>query len=160
MSPTASVIDPDKPWFHGSPFALTELRPGSTITRDRALAKAFSHRPSLEQDTREGDAGALRHNGRQEGWLYLVDDVVRDGDVVPVPGSTMGAGQESLTTRPLRVVAIERTTVSADELLSAEEEHALRMKLQEPRRRDRRGSGDQATGDGRHRRRLPEHERT
>lgn len=134
MRAPASAIAPDKPWFHGSPLALTELRPGSTITQDRALAKAFSHKPSLVQDTREGGAGALTHNGRQEGWLYRVDEVVRDGDVTPVPGSTMGDGQEWLTTRPLRIVVIERTTIGADELLSAEEECALRMKLQELRR--------------------------
>jgi len=124
-----SEFDSRTPWFHGSPLELTVLRPGSTITRDRALAKAFSHKPTLLQDTREGGTGSLTHDGRLDGWLYVVDEPVREADVSPVPGSTMGDGQEWLTARPLRVVAIERTTVSTDELLSAEEERALRMKV-------------------------------
>ncbi|HSH78253.1 MAG TPA: hypothetical protein VLA19_06945 [Herpetosiphonaceae bacterium] len=53
-------------WFHGSPCELVELREGSTITRDRALARVFSHKPTLVVD----DDGTLSHNGRREGFLY------------------------------------------------------------------------------------------
>ena len=34
-------------WYHGSPEDLTELATGSTITPNRALARAFSHKPTL-----------------------------------------------------------------------------------------------------------------
>ena len=34
-------------WYHGSQQELTKLRVGSSITQNRNVAKAFSHRPSL-----------------------------------------------------------------------------------------------------------------
>lgn len=116
------------PWYHGSPHELTELHPGSTITRDRALAKAFSHKPSLVSDGRAEPGGALRHDGRVHGWLYVVAEPVRAADVVPVSGSTMAAGQEWHARRTLRVTMIERTAADPSELLSPEEVEALRRR--------------------------------
>jgi hypothetical protein len=132
--PAAPLMDaaldvaPAKPWFHGSPYELVELRPKSTVTQDRDLAKVFSHRPSLVSDSRDG-GGRLTHNGRREGWLYVVDEPVREADIAPVPGSTM-PGKEWHITRPLRVRLIERTTVLPDELMSRQTEDALRRRLE------------------------------
>lgn len=113
-------------WFHGSPSRLTEIRPGSTITRDRTLALVFSHRPTLVSDERN-EGGLLRHNGRHDGWLHVLADSIGKEDITPVPGSTLGAGQEFLVTRSVRVTAIERTMAGLAELLSADEEVVLRQ---------------------------------
>ena len=124
---THLTLDPDgsAPWFHGSPYELVELREGSTITQDRALARVFSHQPTLVVD----DNGTLSHNGRREGFLYRIADSVRRGDLRPVPGSTMAPGKEWLIARPLRVVIVERTAPIPEEQLSAEEEAALRRRI-------------------------------
>lgn len=48
-------------WYHGSNKKFSLLREGSTITPNRALAEAFSHKPpilSCEAD------GTLLHNGK------------------------------------------------------------------------------------------------
>ena len=33
-------------WYHGSPYELTTIRKGSTITPNIDLARVFSHKPS------------------------------------------------------------------------------------------------------------------
>lgn len=111
-------------WFHGSPYELTELQIGSTITPDPMLARVFSHKPSLVSDAR-AEGRALKHNGRLPGWLYVVDEPVGPEDIVLVPGSTIGPDKERRTTRVLRVRKIERTELAAEGLLSGDEEHAL-----------------------------------
>ncbi|MGH2557783.1 MAG: hypothetical protein ACRDJH_01865 [Thermomicrobiales bacterium] len=119
--------DPDMnkstPWFHGSPYRLTELKAGSTITQDRALARVFSHKPTLVSID---DNGELQHNGRLPGVLHRLAEQVQTGDLVPVPGSTMAPGKEWLITRPIRVIALEETSPMPGELLSADEEADLR----------------------------------
>ncbi|HZU13761.1 MAG TPA: hypothetical protein VFB58_13050 [Chloroflexota bacterium] len=96
-------------WYHGSPERLTVLLPGSTISQDRELAEAFAHRPTIVSDSRQ-EGGPLEHNGTTPGFLYRVDEWVDDGDVQPVPESTM-PGNEWLTTRPLRVTCIRELPV-------------------------------------------------
>ena len=40
--------DADNPlWFHGSPRQLTTLATGSAMTRNKRLAEAFSHKPTI-----------------------------------------------------------------------------------------------------------------
>ena len=34
-------------WYHGSPLVLEVLATDSTITRNRDLARVFSHRPTI-----------------------------------------------------------------------------------------------------------------
>jgi hypothetical protein len=137
MTRRPSAAERARAWFHGSPHQLAELHPGSTITQDRALAEAFSHKPSLVSDARHEPGGALRHDGRQPGWLYAIDEPVGEQDVAPVPGSTIGSGAEWLTTRPLRLRRIGRIRVTPAELLTKEDAAA-------PRRRSR------AAGPGQH----------
>ena len=65
----------DSVWYHGSPLHLTELAAGSTVTRWKALAEAFSHKPPmLEYDHVNGP---IRHNGKQEGFLYFIDEPLK-----------------------------------------------------------------------------------
>lgn len=124
-------FDAAAPWFHGSPYELTELRAGGTITQDRALARVFSHKPSLVS---ADDEGRIRHNGRRAGLLYLIAEPVRRDDVTPVPGSTLAPGQEWLSARPLRLAPIERPAPAPAELLSPGEEAAPRRQLERARR--------------------------
>ncbi|MCJ7737233.1 MAG: hypothetical protein MUQ10_07970 [Anaerolineae bacterium] len=92
--------EPGKPWFHGSPVELRSLHAGSKITQNRALARAFSHKPTF---VTVSHAGEIRHNGTEQGHLYLIAEDVQAGDVTPHPRTTMAPGEEWLTTRELRV---------------------------------------------------------
>ena len=98
-------------WYHGSPLALTVLRAGSTITHDRHLAEVFSHKPTIVS---MDDAGSLQHNGTLPGTLYVVDEPVADGDVLPHPRSSMPPDKEWLTQRPLGLRRIAAVPVSAE----------------------------------------------
>jgi hypothetical protein len=68
---------PGKPWYHGSPTRLDSLRKGSSITRNRAIAEAFSHVPSV---INIDDGGNIEHDGTQDGFLYLIDEDVTEDD--------------------------------------------------------------------------------
>ncbi len=94
-------------WYHGSDARFDVLRTGSTVTRWKRLAEAFSHRPTwLSTD----DSGQIRHNGCAPGFLYRVDELAHIGvDLTPHPRTTMDAGVEYLTCRPLRVLLIGNT---------------------------------------------------
>lgn len=100
------VIHTSEPWYHGSDKVFTVLREGSTVTQWRALAEAFSHKPTcLAYD----DDGSIEHNGTAEGMMYVVDEPIEVGvDIVQHPRTTMDEGAEFLTTRPLRVRRITR----------------------------------------------------
>ncbi|MDF2524169.1 MAG: hypothetical protein K0R31_1810 [Clostridiales bacterium] len=92
-------------WYHGSPAVLTELRVGSTITMHYYLACVFSHKPSFVS---MDDDGIVKHNGREDGLLYIIDEPVDvNEDVEPHPRSTMGEGQEWLTKRTLKMKLIQ-----------------------------------------------------
>jgi hypothetical protein len=83
---------------------LEVLAEGSTITRSRAVAEAFSHKPTcVGIEEREGRIEVC-HNGREHGLLYVVDEPMAEGDVRPHPRSAFeSGGLEWLTNRPLRV---------------------------------------------------------
>ena len=100
-------------WYHGSNLRLTVLRAGSTVTKNKALAEAFSHRPSV---LCMEDSGEIVHNGREAGFLYCIDEPAEEGrDVYPHPRSSMAAGLEFLTTRPLRLRLIETVPPPTEE---------------------------------------------
>lgn len=94
-------INPDGFWYHGSNLILAEVKAGSTITQWRALAEAFSHKPSaLAYD----DDGNIEHNGIEKGYLYIIDEPIQIGmDIYQHPTSTMDENAEFLTKRPLRL---------------------------------------------------------
>ena len=97
-------IDPHGVWYHGSNVLFDVLREGSTITQWRELAEAFSHKPTMlgiEND------GSIDHNGKEKGWLYVIDEPVELGlDIYPHPRTTMDENAEWLTRRPLKVKLI------------------------------------------------------
>lgn len=97
-------IDPSGTWYHGSNVIFSELKEGSTITQWRALAEAFSHKPTILCY----DNGVISHNGVQKGYLYVIDESIEVGpDVYPHPRTTMSENAEFLTKRPLAVRLIE-----------------------------------------------------
>ena len=107
-----------EPWYHGSPLELSLLRAGSTVTQERALACAFSHKPTLlclEDD------GRIRHNGSQPGYLYRLAEEVGDDDLSPHPRSSMSPGLEWLTRRDLRLERIGPVALDEGERLSGAE---------------------------------------
>ncbi|MBU5439218.1 hypothetical protein KQI42_14440 [Tissierella sp. MSJ-40] len=65
-------------WFHGSQVKMTILRSGSSITRNKNLAIAFSHRPT--QVSVEND-GSIQHNGQENGYLYILNEDINDDDI-------------------------------------------------------------------------------
>lgn len=98
-------IDPNGTWYHGSHLILSEIKKGSTITQWRALAEAFSHKPTiLSYD----DNGVIFHNGVQKGYLYMIDEDVEIGtDIYQHPRTTMDENAEFLTKRSLAVRLIK-----------------------------------------------------
>lgn len=123
----------DKTWYHGSPLRLTVLRAGSTITRDRELARIFSHKPPIVSID---DDGTLRHTGTRPGYLYRVDEPLSPEDVTPHPRTTMPAGLEWLTQRELSLTLIGPTEVRTEELLTEEQVAELRRRAESPRGRE------------------------
>jgi len=94
----------DGAWFHGSPLELQVLASGSTVTRCRAVAEAFSHKPTWMSVGDEARPVTVAHNGLLPGYLYVVDEPVADGDLHPHPRSAFKpGGLEWITDRALRL---------------------------------------------------------
>jgi len=124
---TESTEEERKRWYHGSPYKLTSIRAGSTITNDRDLARVFSHKPPIVS---LADDGALRHTGTMPGYLYRVDEPMGPEDVYPHPHSSMQPGKEWLTRRELRLALIGPTVVRDEERLSEEQVGELRRRVE------------------------------
>ncbi|MFB0503615.1 MAG: hypothetical protein ACETWE_07260 [Candidatus Bathyarchaeia archaeon] len=130
-------MDYAKTWYHGSPFKLTTLRKGSTITQDRNIARVFSHRPTLVSISvhvgisDEGDkhiSQKIKHDGKMSGLLYRIAENIKPEDIFPHPRSSMKEGKEWLTNRALRVELIGPTRIVDEERLTEEEILQLKRK--------------------------------
>ncbi len=115
-------------WYHGSQKELTKLRVGSSITQDKNVAKAFSHRPSLVSMSDEGE---IKHNGVTPGYLYAVSDGMGPDDVHPHPHPVNATRWEWLTNRELKLELIEQTIATDKERLTDEEIAEIRQKQKE-----------------------------
>ncbi|MBN2002339.1 MAG: hypothetical protein JXA21_03185 [Anaerolineae bacterium] len=111
-------MDEQDSWYHGSSLELRTIRAGSTITQKRELARVFSHKPQIVS---VDDGGRIRHDGTQPGYLYVIAEPVRPGDVTPHPRTTMAPGDEWITTRELRVRFLGSTVPRQEELLTEAE---------------------------------------
>ena len=120
-------------WYHGSQQRLTKLRAGSSITQNRDVAKAFSHRPSLMSMTQpeEGEEWRVRHNGTTPGYLYAVTEEIGDSDVRPHPHPVNASRWEWLTNRDLELRFIEETHVTDGEKLTDKETAEIERKQEE-----------------------------
>ena len=109
-------------WYHGSPYRMKILLSGSTITQDIDLARVFSHKPpivSIEDDPRYlARFPRIRHNGKEKGLLYRIDESIGPEDVFLHPNSFMAPGLEWLTRRPLKLYLIGPVAVRPEEFLS------------------------------------------
>ena len=102
----ASVPDhlDDGNWYHGSPEVLEVLAAGSTVTRCRAVAEAFSHKPTWLSIEEPPGGVQVTHDGTRPGYLYVIDEPVGKNDLHPHPNSAYAAGGlEWITDRPLRL---------------------------------------------------------
>ena len=99
----------DGDWFHGSPLELGTLAAGSTVTRCRVVAEAFSRKPTWVSVGDEDRPVSAEHDGVLSGYLYVVDETVGEGDVHRHPNSAFrSGGMEWITGRPLRLRLIAR----------------------------------------------------
>ncbi len=120
--------DFNRPWFHGSPHVLDVLLAGSTITQDEHLARVFSHKPEIVSLDEDGDIYRIRHTGRLPGLLYQIDEPIAPADIYPHPHSSMPAGLEWLSRRPLRLRLLGPVVIVAEEMLSEAEAQDLRRR--------------------------------
>ena len=115
-------------WYHGSQQELTKLRVGSSITQNRNVAKAFSHRPSL---LTQSDGGTVKHDGAIPGYLYTVVDEIGPDDVYPHPHPVNATRWEWLINRELKLKLIEQTVVTDEERLTDQEIAEITQKQEE-----------------------------
>ena len=115
-------------WYHGSQQELTTLRVGSSITQDKTVAKAFSHRPSL---LTMSEGGTVKHDGVTSGYLYTVADEIGPDDVHPHPHPVNATRWEWLTNRELKLKLIEQTIVTDKERLTDQEITEIKRKQEE-----------------------------
>ena len=108
------------PWYHGSPEQLTVLRKGSWVTQFKALAKAFSHRPTLI--SLGDDFTNVKHKGRVPGFLYTIAEPVGTSDVTYLRDTAQSHWQ---TSRDLRLQFVAKLPVDDPPQLNEEEIAAL-----------------------------------
>ena len=119
--------DYSKTWFHGSPERLHSLLPGGSITQNRRLAEAFSHKPNF---TSIGGDGSIRHDGVRQGWLYTVDEPVTARDIRPYPpGESLPPGEEWLARRELKLKLVGPVDIRPDERLTPQEVEGFLRKV-------------------------------
>ena len=79
----------------------------------------------------EGEEWRVRHNGATPGYLYLVAEEIRTGDVRPHPHPVNVSRWEWLTNRELELRFIEETSVREEERMADEEVAEVRRKQKE-----------------------------
>lgn len=115
-------------WYHGSQQKLTTLRVESSITQNRNVAKAFSHRPSL---LTQSEGGTVKHDGVTPGYLYIVADEIGPDDVYPHSHPVNLTRWEWLTNRELTLKLVEQTVVTDEERLTDQEIAEMKRKQEE-----------------------------
>jgi hypothetical protein len=75
------------------------------------------------------DDGQIKHNGSLQGFLYVVAESIKAGDVISHPRTTMGLDDEWLTTRELRVQLLCPSELVTEEQLTEVEIAALQKRL-------------------------------
>ncbi len=117
--------DPACPlWFHGSPALLTALAAGSAMTRNKRLAEAFSHKPTLLAFASDG---TIRHNGMRDGYLYQIDEPIGEGDAEVHPGIMQTDAWEWTTRRELKLKLLGKTTVQPSQRIGRLEAATMRI---------------------------------
>ncbi len=115
--------DYSRTWYHGSQEKSTKLRVGSSITQNRNIARAFSHRPSLLSVSNDG---TIKHNGTVSGYLYVVSEAVHTEDVYLHPHPANISRWEWLTKRELKLELVELSQVNDKDSLTEKDIVQLR----------------------------------
>ena len=80
-------IQADGIWYHGSNALFTKLKAAAPLRNGVALAEAFSHKPTM---LGYDDDGSIFHNGKEKGYLYIIDEPIEVGkDIYQHPRTTM-----------------------------------------------------------------------
>ena len=107
-----TLDDPESEiWYHGSSLLLDVLAAGSSITRNRELAIAFSHKPT---ELGVSDNGEISHNGEENGYLYEVAEPVALEDIYVHPSVEATIPDdpwEWLTKRAFKLKLVQQTIV-------------------------------------------------
>jgi hypothetical protein len=108
-----TLDDPEsKTWYHGSHLLLEILAIGSSITRNKELAIAFSHKPSRVEASGDGKVLTIHHNGKQNGYLYEIAEPVSMEDIYVHPHINIVNPDDKwewLTKKPFRLKLIQET---------------------------------------------------
>lgn len=73
------------PWYHGSQQQLSAVRVGSSITQNRTIGRAFSHRPSTVSQGKVHGQLIVEHDDTTPSYLYGVVDEIGPDDIDPHP---------------------------------------------------------------------------
>ena len=95
-------------WYHGSQIEMLTLLKGSSITKNKALAIAFSHRPSQVSIDYNGN---IQHDGQTDGYLYIIDEDLHEEELRVHEACNSDDPWELITTRELKLKLIEKTTI-------------------------------------------------
>jgi hypothetical protein len=68
------VAKVNTPWYHGSPYELTTIHKGGTITKNKDLARIFSHKPPCVSID---DNCHMKHNGSNEGHATVLNYLLK-----------------------------------------------------------------------------------
>ncbi|MBD7966652.1 hypothetical protein [Paenibacillus gallinarum] len=84
-------------------------------------SKSWFHGSPLAND----ETGSIFHNGKLDGHIYVIDEVISPKDVYLHLTTTMKPGDEWLITRPIKIRKIQDTIPNPAEILTEEEEAEL-----------------------------------
>ena len=121
------TVKPQRIWYHGSNKIFEILEEGSTITQWKELAEAFSHKPTL---LAIDDDNSIFHNGKEYGYLYIVDEPIKIGiDIYAHPKTTMGEGLEFLTKRKIKVKMIAHVGLPNEDIKGYQKKSSKMVKI-------------------------------
>jgi len=90
-------------WYHGSPLEIDFLKIGSSITKNKNLAMAFSYKPTqLSVDNN----GNITHNGTKKGILYRITEEIGLNDIEKHSACSTEDPWEYITKRELKIEKI------------------------------------------------------
>lgn len=102
-------------WYHGTEHEIEYLPIGSRLTNNYELARTYSYMPSIISFCKDG---SIMHNGKTNGYIYVIDEEINNGDIIPYPYTTMPKGKEWSNTRELKVSKIDVTVLDISEIIT------------------------------------------
>jgi hypothetical protein len=91
-------------YYHGAGSKIEILKTGSSITRNKKLAIAFSYKPFVLS---VNDDGEIEHDGIKKGYLYKIAEEISQSDIIVHPSCKSNDPWEFITQRDLKIIEIE-----------------------------------------------------